>query len=65
MFFAAVNVARKAGIHPTIALKEATDKFVARFKSVEKLASERGVALETAGLAELDKLWDAVKGRES
>src|SRR3954464_5871358 len=41
VFFAAVNVARKAGIHPTIALKEATDKFVSRFKSVERLAGER------------------------
>ena len=65
VFFAAVNVARKAGIHPTIALKEATDKFVKRFKDVEKLAERQGVELGKADLAELDKLWDQVKRVES
>ena len=61
VFFAAVNVARKAGIHPTIALKAATDKFVRRFQAVEALAGQRGVELGRTPLEALDKLWDEVK----
>ena len=61
VLFAAVNVARKAGVHPTAALEAATAKFVARFRAVERLAAERGIEVETAGLAVLDGLWDEVK----
>ena len=61
VLFAAVNVARKAGIHPTIALKDATDKFVHRFTAVEQLAEKRGLDMATAGLEQLDVLWDEVK----
>jgi nucleoside triphosphate diphosphatase len=64
VLFAAVNVARKAGVHPTAALETATNKFVVRFRMVEKLAAERGIAVETAGLDVLDKLWDEAKGLE-
>lgn len=64
VLFAAVNVARKAGIHPTIALREATEKFVRRFKDVERMAEQKGVELGRADLAELDVLWDAVKETE-
>ena len=61
VLFAAVNVARKAGVHPAQALEAATAKFVARFRGVERLARERGTDVETAGLEALDKLWDEVK----
>ena len=64
VLFAAVNVARKAGVHPTAALEAATNKFVMRFREVERLAAERGIAVETAGLAVLDGLWDEVKELE-
>ncbi|MFI5279095.1 MAG: MazG family protein [Gemmatimonadales bacterium] len=65
VLFAAVNVARKAGVHPTIALKSATAKFVRRFQSIERLAGARGVDVASAGLAKLDALWDEVKGGEA
>jgi ATP diphosphatase len=61
VLFAAVNVARKAGVHPTIALRDATAKFVRRFNALETMAAERGVEVGSAGLAALDKLWDEVK----
>ncbi len=64
VLFAAVNVARKAGVHPAAALEAATAKFVARFREVERLAKERGIDVETAGLEPLDRLWDEVKSRE-
>jgi MazG family protein len=61
VLFAAVNVARKAGVHPTTALSSATQKFAERFRAVERLAAERGVDVHTAGLTVLDRLWDEVK----
>jgi len=64
VLFAAVNVARKAGVHPSIALRQATDKFVRRFRGVEQLAGQRGLAVATAGLAALDALWDEGKTQE-
>jgi len=64
VLFAAVNVARKAGVHPSAALEAATNKFVARFREVERLAPERGIDVETAGLQALDRLWDEVKTTE-
>lgn len=65
VLFAAVNVARKAGVHPAIALKRATTKFVRRFQDIEKLAAKRGVDVPNAGLEKLDAMWDEVKAGES
>lgn len=64
VFFAAVNVARKAGVHPTAALRDATGKFVRRFHAVEQLAVQAGLDVATAGLPQLDTLWDRVKASE-
>lgn len=61
VLFAAVNVARKAGVHPATALHAATEKFKRRFGEVERLARERGLDVQTAGLEALDELWDEVK----
>jgi ATP diphosphatase len=61
LLFAVVNLARKADIHPGPALDRANRKFQRRFEQVERLAGERGIAMQTAGLAKLDELWDEVK----
>ncbi|MGH7497883.1 MAG: nucleoside triphosphate pyrophosphohydrolase [Gemmatimonadales bacterium] len=61
LLFAAVNLARKAGIDPTLALDGANRKFRERFEGVERLAAQRGVDIETAGLEALDGLWNEVK----
>ncbi|MGA2384216.1 MAG: nucleoside triphosphate pyrophosphohydrolase [Gemmatimonadales bacterium] len=65
VLFAAVNVARKAGVHPSVALRAATDKFVRRFRALEQKAAARGVELGRADLAALDRLWDEVKAAEA
>lgn len=65
VLFAAVNVARKAGIHPSTALREATLKFKQRFQRVEALAAARAVELHAAGLEALDRIWDEVKAGEA
>ncbi|HET8770009.1 MAG TPA: MazG nucleotide pyrophosphohydrolase domain-containing protein, partial [Gemmatimonadaceae bacterium] len=65
LLFAVVNLCRKAGTHPSLALDRANAKFQRRFESIEALASERGIDVRTAGLEVLDSLWDEVKGTES
>ena len=64
LLFAVVNLCRKAGTHPSLALDKANAKFQARFEAIEKLAAERGIDVKTAGLEALDKLWDEVKAGE-
>lgn len=61
LLFAAVNLARLAGAHPTTALARANQKFKERFEELERLARERGIELPSSTLAELDALWDEVK----
>jgi nucleoside triphosphate diphosphatase len=61
LLFAVVNLCRKANVHASVALDRANMKFVRRFTAVEQLATERGVHVGTATLAELDVLWDDVK----
>lgn len=63
LLFAVVNLARLLGAHPTTSLARANAKFQGRFAEVERLARERGLDMETAGLEALDALWDEVKGR--
>jgi MazG family protein len=65
LLFAVVNLCRKAGVHASLALDKANAKFARRFGEVERLAAERGLEVATAGLAQLDALWDEVKLRES
>lgn len=64
LLFAAVNLARLAGAHPSAALARANAKFERRFRALEGLARDQGVVLGQATLAELDQLWDEVKRRE-
>jgi MazG family protein len=61
LLFAVVNLCRKAGVHPALALDRANVKFARRFKNVEKLAAERGIKVGQASLEELDRIWDEVK----
>lgn len=61
LLFSCVNVARFLKVNPEEALKKATDKFIDRFESVEKTATESGMNLEDMTLEEMDKLWDKAK----
>jgi uncharacterized protein YabN with tetrapyrrole methylase and pyrophosphatase domain len=64
LLFAVVNLARKAGVHPALALDRANQKFSRRFQGIERLAKERDISVSDAGLAVLDSLWDEVKRTE-
>jgi MazG family protein len=64
LLFAVVNLSRKAGVHPAIALDRANQKFARRFSEIERLAANRGISVAEAGLQVLDSLWDEVKRTE-
>jgi len=64
LLFAVVNVCRKAGVHPALALDRANAKFTRRFERIEAKAQERGLDVRTAGLEKLDELWDETKTEE-
>jgi MazG family protein len=61
LLFAVVNLARKVKVDGEVALQRATDKFIARFRQVETLATQDGRNLEDMSLAEMDTIWDRVK----
>lgn len=60
--FSLVEYGRRRGIKANSALSVANAKFLRRFESMEKLAVERGLELDRMSLAEMDKLWDEIKG---
>jgi MazG family protein len=64
LLFAVVNLARKAGVHPALALDRTNRKFAERFAGIERLARERGIVVAEAGLEVLDELWEEVKKGE-
>lgn len=61
VLFSAVNVSRFVKVDAEEALTSSTDKFIGRFKKVEKLAEERGIDMKTSSLEILDELWDEAK----
>jgi nucleoside triphosphate diphosphatase len=63
LLFSVVNLSRKLGVHPSLALDKANVKFAERFQAIELLAKERSIDVTTAGLEVLDGLWDEVKRR--
>ncbi|HVF40885.1 MAG TPA: nucleoside triphosphate pyrophosphohydrolase [Gemmatimonadaceae bacterium] len=64
LLFACVNLCRKAGVHASLALDGANTKFEKRFRSIERIAGERGLVLADAGLERLDAIWNEVKAAE-
>lgn len=61
VLFSAVNVSRFVDTDAEEALTDATDKFVARFKTVEKLAAERNIDMKQSDIETLDRLLDEAK----
>jgi len=64
LLFAVVNLARFVKTDPEAHLRAATEKFRNRFDRVTAMLKAEGRAPESAGLPELDRLWEAVKREE-
>ncbi len=61
LLFVTVNLASWLGVDAESALRGANLKFNRRFRQVEQIVAERGLAWEKLDLAALDKIWDEVK----
>ena len=61
LLFAAVKVARFAGIDPEQAAHAACEKFIRRFAAMETAAANDGMALEQCTLAQMLTLWQQAK----
>jgi MazG family protein len=61
LLFAVANLARKLGVEPEAALRNANLKFTRRFHHVEHRAAEDGVPLAEAGLERLDGYWNEIR----
>lgn len=61
LLFAAVKVARFAGIDPEQAAHAACEKFIRRFSAMETAAANDGTALEQCTLAQMFTLWQQAK----
>ncbi len=61
LLFAIANLSRKLGVEPENALRRANDKFERRFTALEERFAERGEAVKSAGLEELEAEWQEIK----
>lgn len=64
LIFSLVNVSRFIGINPEDALRKTTEKFIDRFKKVEREFEEEGKDLNEASLKEMDAVWEKIKSEE-
>jgi len=63
LLFLLVNVARRSGVDPELALRRANRKFRDRFGYIEQELRDKGLTLEEAGLEEMEQLWQQAKSR--
>lgn len=61
LLFVVVNLARKLGMDPEVALEGTNVKFEKRFAAMEQELRERGSSLEEASLDEMEEGWVRVK----
>ena len=61
LLFSVVNLARHLGIDPENALRASNERFVARFRAMERRAAADGKSLSELGPAALDALWREAK----
>ncbi|MGJ8528303.1 nucleoside triphosphate pyrophosphohydrolase [Maritalea sp.] len=61
LLFAMSSVARKSNIDPEVALSKANQKFIRRFKYVEKRCLEDDMEIQKAGLTKLEEYWSEIR----
>lgn len=64
LLFSLANLARKLGIEPESALRQANDKFTGRFNALEAHVARAGRSVHLSTPAELEDAWQAVKSQE-
>jgi MazG family protein len=61
LLFSIANLARQLKIEPESALREANDKFTARFDALESHFESRGRSIHQSTLDEMERVWQSVK----
>ena len=61
VFFTLVNAARRMGVDPESALRQANRKFYQRFNLMEKICRERGLTFSRLTFDEQNALWEEAK----
>ncbi len=61
LLFSIANLARKLGVEPEAALRQANDKFTQRFDALEARLHAKGASVHDTAPAELEQAWQAVK----
>ena len=64
LLFCTVNLCRRRGIDPEVALDAANRKFERRFNRVEKSLKERGISLQDATAKQMEEAWQQAKQEE-
>ena len=64
VFFSLINYARFLKTDPESALEKTNRKFRKRFMKMEELALQENKSLAEMSLAEMDALWNSIKGEE-
>ncbi|ADN75052.1 MazG family protein [Ferrimonas balearica DSM 9799] len=64
LLFAVTNLARHLNVNAEQALRKANLKFEKRFRQVEARCAESGLAVDRAGLDQLEAFWQQVKASE-
>ena len=64
ILFAVVNLGRKAGLDPEVALARTNRKFTRRFQDVEAELAKMGKSPAISDLEEMDDLWNKAKAKE-
>ena len=64
LLFTVVNLGRLMGLDPTLALNGANQKFIARFRELERRLVDEGLTPKEADLELMDSIWNQIK-RES
>ena len=64
VLFSLVNYARHRGLDPEAALAMSNNKFVDRFKGMERRIAEQSLDITAMELSQWENLWQAVKTDE-
>lgn len=63
LFFSVINYVRFLQIDAENALERTNKKFIDRFTRMENRAAEKGIALTSMSLEEMDNLWNQIKNQ--
>lgn len=64
LLFTIVNLCRRRGVNPEVALHSANAKFIRRFHAMEQLLAHAGTDLQQADAAHMEQAWQDVKATE-